>query len=107
VRGGRAKRYRHDPASGEKLVTGDREGHLLVAEALAGELRRRSERRQPGADSALTDVELWVSPEQWRELVRLGREVGERLHAAALPPNSPGAVRVSATVLLFEVENSP
>lgn len=107
VRGGRAKRYRHDPASGERLVAGDLEDHLLVAEALAAELRRRSGRRRPGADGALTDAELWVRPEQWRDLVRLGRELGVRLHAAALPPHSPGAVRVSATVLMFEMRGRP
>jgi len=102
VRGGWAKRYRHDPASGERLA-GDGDDHLVLAEALAEELRRRSEQRLPGAAGALTDAELWVSPQEWRELVRHGRELGEQLHAMARPPHSPGAVRVSATLLLFEM----
>jgi DNA-binding transcriptional ArsR family regulator len=103
VRGGRAKRYRHDAASGERLSAGDREDHIVVAEALAEELRRRSEQRLPGGPGAMTDAELWVRPEEWRELIRLGRELGEQLHAMARPPHSTGAIRVSATLLLFEM----
>ncbi|MCT2589668.1 helix-turn-helix domain-containing protein [Streptomyces sp. N2-109] len=103
VRGGRAKRYRHDPGSGEHLVAQSPEEHLLVAAALGEELRRRSAERSPAGEGELTDAELWIDPGEWQAIRQHARELGEELHAAARPPHTPGAVRVSATVVLFEM----
>lgn len=104
VRGGLAKRYRHDPESGSGVTASTREEHLLLAAALAEELRRRTAERRLDARGALTDAELWVDPEAWGRALRLAGELGSLLHEAAQPPHAPGAVRVGATVVLFEME---
>lgn len=103
VRGGRAKRYRHDPDSGERL-TSDHEGHLVVAAALGDELLRRTSLRQPGTRSAMTDAEVWVSPQVWRAALHHARQVGELLHSNAEPPRTPGTVRTSTTISLFTMD---
>ncbi|MCP2163852.1 helix-turn-helix domain-containing protein [Goodfellowiella coeruleoviolacea] len=101
IRGGLAKRYRHDPDSGPLPRPSDRQDHLLFASAMAEELRRRSGQRLLDAPASTTDAELWLPAEQWRELVAKANELGELLHRAAQPPGSPGAVRTSATIALF------
>lgn len=103
VRGGRAKRYRHDPDSGGQLVAQSVEEHLLVAAALGEELRRRTADRSPTGEGELTDAELWLDPAGWESVRRHALALSEELHGAALPPHSPGAVRVSATMVLFEM----
>jgi DNA-binding transcriptional ArsR family regulator len=103
VRGGRAKRYRHDPDSGSRVAARTVEEHQLMVSALAAELRRRTASRQLGAPSATTDVELWVDPEVWRQALAKAGELGALLHDAAQRPHTPGAVRVAATMVLFEL----
>ncbi|MBB4925759.1 helix-turn-helix domain-containing protein [Kitasatospora kifunensis] len=103
VRGGRAKRYRHDPQSGTTVnATTSGEFQLLTA-ALTDELRRRSGLRVAGAPGALTDAEFWVDPEVWQRAAQLADELGCLLHEAAQPSGTPGAVRVSATMVLFQM----
>jgi hypothetical protein len=80
-----------------------REEHRLLASALAEELRRRTARRLVGAPGAMTDAELWVDPAVWRRAGQLAGELGELLYGAAQRPHTPGTVRVSATVVLFEM----
>ncbi|WP_280726281.1 helix-turn-helix domain-containing protein [Kitasatospora sp. MAA4] len=104
VRGGRAKRYRHDPESGERVGATARAEHQLLAAALGEELRRRTGERVVGAPDALTDAELWVDPEVWDRALAMARELGALLHDAAKPPHHEGAVRVAATVVLFELD---
>ncbi|GAB3581502.1 hypothetical protein GCM10027445_53460 [Amycolatopsis endophytica] len=103
IRGGRAKRYRHDPASGERLVSGQ-EDHVAMAAALGEELRRRTELRSPRGRSTVTDAEVWVEPRVWQAAMHHARQVSELLHASAKPPRTPGTVRVSATVSLFPMD---
>ncbi|WP_035794109.1 helix-turn-helix domain-containing protein [Kitasatospora mediocidica] len=105
VRGGRAKRYRHDPESGERVGATSRAEHQLLAAALAEELRRRTAERVVGAPDALTDAELWVTPDAWAQALAMARELGCLLHDAARPPHELGAVRVAATVVLFELDS--
>ncbi|GLY66772.1 ArsR/SmtB family transcription factor [Amycolatopsis taiwanensis] len=104
IRGGQAKRYRHDPDSGER-ITGDGEDHVMLAAALGDELRRRTALRQLGAPGAMTDAEVWVSPEAWQAALHHVRQVSELLHEGAKPPRTPGTVRVSATISLFELDS--
>ncbi|MFE7132677.1 helix-turn-helix domain-containing protein [Streptomyces sp. NPDC057638] len=101
VRGGRAKRYRHLPESGERLPKGSGADHRAVASVLAEELVRRSRERLPGAAGDFTDAELTLTPETWRRVKEMAAELGQIMHEEALPPGTEGAVRVSATVMLF------
>ncbi|MEU5161993.1 helix-turn-helix domain-containing protein [Streptomyces sp. NPDC020875] len=102
VRGGRAKRYRH-PVDGPALPAGGPEDHVAVASALASEMVRRSGQRIPGLPGDLTDAELTVRPETWERARALAAELGRIVHEEALPPGTEGAVRMSATVLLFRM----
>ncbi len=108
VRGGRARRYRHvssstsHPAAPRELAATH---HMRVAEEefvslLASELRRRYPHRTDGPKTNV-DADLWVAPEVWQQVVDAIGDASAVLHAAAVPPRSPGAVRVSMTAALF------
>jgi hypothetical protein len=72
--------------------------------AVAGELKRRAQRVRPWAHRGhLTDAEHWVSPRVWQELKSTVDEVPEGLHRAARPPRAPGAIFVSATLVMLEM----
>lgn len=103
VRGGRAKRYRHDPASGGSVPGGSLDDYAVLAAAVSEELQRRSRERVPGAPGAFTDAELWLPPEAWNRVRELAEELGVLMHDSARPPGTPGAVRASATLMLFEM----
>lgn len=108
VRGGRAKRYRHDPDSGERLGGGAPQGvdaYLSLAGALGEELRRRTARRDTSVRGEMTDAEVWLPPQVWAEVREGARELSEVLHRQALPPGTREAVRVSATMVLFAMES--
>lgn len=109
LRGGEAKRYRHESSAlrfdvGAQTAadTGDVsvEDQLVYVEALAEELRRRSEQRTTGPGVS-TDAELWVHPETWRRVVQHVGQASSLLHAAAQRPRTPGTVPVSMTVAMF------
>lgn len=110
LRGGDAKRYRHDlsaepfdvDAESETIAVED---ELVFLEALVDELRRRARRRTDGP-SVSTDAELWVGPETWRRVVRHVGEASAVLHAAARPPRTPGTEPVSMTVSMFPLRRS-
>ncbi len=103
IRGGRAKRYRHDPDSGRRLTTRSPAEEQLLTKAIAGELVRRASQRAHGRRASLTDAELWVDPAVWARVLKQASELSGELHAAAQPPRTPGTVRVSASVALFEL----
>jgi len=100
---GRARRYRHEPVSGEKLTLERSADHQLLMAALAAELQRRSVEHRAGSTGTFTDAELWVDADTWSRALAAAREVGALLHDNALPPAGEGAVRVSATISLFEL----
>lgn len=105
LRGGEAKRYRHESSAQPFDVTatveaGPREERQLHLDALIEELRRRSAARADGPQLS-TDAELWVDPETWRRVVRHVGEASALLHAAARPPRSPGTTPVSMTTAMF------
>jgi DNA-binding transcriptional ArsR family regulator len=112
LRGGEAKRYRHQ-ASAEPFslaaaqsAPGDlREEQMEYYDALHAELQRRARRRGPGP-SVSTDAELWVEPEVWRQVVRRIGEASALLHAAAQRPRTPGTMPVSMTAALFPMKRS-
>ena len=107
LRGGEAKRYRHE-ASAEPFLLPPaqptsaalREEQAVYYDALIEELHRRARQRAAGP-SVSTDAELWVDPEVWRRVVRRVGEASALIHAAAQRPRTPGTVPVSMTVALF------
>lgn len=105
VRGGTAKRYRHDPGSGERVTPsgpGAAPGeYAALAVALGDELRRRTAQRDTSVPGDMTDAEVWLAPEVWARIRERAGELGEELHTRALAPGTEGAVRVSATLMLF------
>jgi DNA-binding transcriptional ArsR family regulator len=111
IRGGVAKRYRHRPdAEFEKpepkilASGGPTADHLLMYEALATELRRRSRSLMRAKGNHLTDAELWVDPATWAEVEKQVTQASRALHRAAVAPRTPGAIRVNATIALFRME---
>lgn len=100
---GRTRRYRHEPVSGEKVTGGDSADHQLLMAAVAAELLRRSLQHHAGSTGAFTDAELWVDPDSWSRALAGVRQVGALLHEQALPPGTRDALRVSATISLFEL----
>ncbi len=104
IRGGRAKRYRHDPASGEGLPSGDA-GVPALMSAMAAELVRRAALYEPDAVVAFTDAEFWIDAEASRAAEELIRAAGVLLADAARPAGSPGTQRVSATLAYFGMES--
>ncbi|QXV61884.1 transcriptional regulator [Amycolatopsis sp. TNS106] len=103
IRGGLAKRYRHDPESGSRFTSANpREEQLLIA-TMAEELKRRSEFRVPGKPGSTSDAEMWVDRETWKKALEHARELSDLLHSAAKPPRTRGTIPVSATVSLFEM----
>jgi DNA-binding transcriptional ArsR family regulator len=103
IRGGRAKRYRHHPDSGRRLTRRNPGEEQLLTKAIVGELLRRASQRAADRPASLTDAELWVDPESWARVVKQASALSQELHDAAQPPRTPGTVRVSASVALFEL----
>lgn len=109
LRGGEARRYRHESSSRRydpDAHTGERspESEEEYVEALIDELRRRARARIDGP--ALTaDAELWVDPQVWARIVRHVGEASALLHAAARPPRTAGTRPVSMTTALFPLRH--
>jgi DNA-binding transcriptional ArsR family regulator len=101
IRGGAAKRYRHVPASGERLDAHTGGSLPALAAALAAELTRRAARHAEGTRPVITDAELTVSTGTWIRAQELAREVGVLLHDDAARRPGDDDVPVSATVALF------
>jgi DNA-binding transcriptional ArsR family regulator len=103
IRGGRAKRYRHEPMNTPSSRSNDPTARQAMWRAVAAELVRRSPAQVVGAGvhQLTTDAELWVDPEIWAEVVAAAHAASERLHQAARPPHTPGTIRASATIALF------
>ena len=72
--------------------------------AMAEEMVRRAHLSQPGTRSHFTDAELWVSPDDYAEVEAAITAASVALHAAAQPPRTDGAVRVSLTAALFRMD---
>jgi DNA-binding transcriptional ArsR family regulator len=103
VRGGTAKLYRHNPAAGEHLRTSV--GFPLLAQGMGRELARRALEISDDEVPSFTDFEGWVDPETADRAVQAVRQLGELLHAGALPPGD-GAVRLAASLAVFRIRES-
>jgi DNA-binding transcriptional ArsR family regulator len=123
IRGGQAKRYRYlvgpEPkhTGPEPKHTGPEpkhtgaepagppgEAHALLYAALAAELRRRAGHLRHRSGNHLTDAELWVDPRVWTEVRQRVTAASTDLHRAAQAPRTPGTIRVSTTIALFEMD---
>jgi DNA-binding transcriptional ArsR family regulator len=104
VRGGKAKRYRHDPGSSARVARRDHGDELVLIDALSDELRRRAGLRRLDERAHSVDAELWVDLELWQEAVAMVRTAAQRLHESAKPPRTPGTVRTSTTVYMFQMD---
>ena len=101
IRGGVAKRYRYDATRDHAPNTPEQKQALFVA--LGHELIRRTAAGRFTAKGLLGDGEFWIDPEKWQEIrLKIGELVDE-LHAVAQPPRTPGTVRTSTTVAMFEM----
>ena len=105
IRGGTAKRYRHDAASGEVLGSGHADEHQALMGSLAAELIARSARYVSESEFVFTEAEVTVSSEAWKRIREMSREVGRLIHDEAMPSATPDGIRISATLALFEVSN--
>jgi DNA-binding transcriptional ArsR family regulator len=105
IRGGKARRYRHDPTTGSSLRTRGVEDHQAVVEALGVELRRRTAERDLGKPGHITDAELWVEPDVWDQVRAEVTTASQRLHREAKPPRTAGTVRVNATLVMFRMHD--
>ena len=108
IRGGVAKRYRYDalsePARGPDPDI-DRRAEFA---ALAHELLRRSAkaRFEVGANLG-ADGDFWVDPQDWSAIRDRIAAAVDDLHRAARPPRTPGTVRTSTTVAMFQQRAEP
>jgi DNA-binding transcriptional ArsR family regulator len=106
IRGGLAKRYRYDAERDRGEPKGrhaDAENRAMYA-ALADELVRRTAQGDFSGRGTMTDAELWVEPEVWREIRNRMVQLSRDLHAAARPARSAGSIRTSTTIAMFQME---
>jgi DNA-binding transcriptional ArsR family regulator len=110
IRGGVAKRYRYDAERDR-----ERERETMVGphhadtqralfEAVANELVRRTAEADWSVGGSMTDAELWVDPQVFREIRDRIAQASRDLHDAAKPPRTPGTIRTSATIAMFRME---
>lgn len=101
-RGGRERRYHRRelvlPAAGEPE-------RLAFMRVVVSEAERKLELADLSAAATTGDQDVWVDRPTWEGLVAEMRGVQARLQASAVAARSPGAVRVSASVLLFALRS--
>jgi DNA-binding transcriptional ArsR family regulator len=97
VRGGQEKRYRLAAQQG----TDGRADMLSSAAAASSEVRRRLLEGNPPGWDLFSDVDIWVDEQTWIRCARAVADAMEALHEAATDKASEGAIKVSATALLF------
>lgn len=102
-RGGKERLYRHLPVNQEQLESDDPQ---MTVRAVATELGRRLAIEPSQAWRLFSDAEAWVPLEVWTSVSATITDAMMRLHAAAQPPRSTGTVHVSATSLLFDINDA-
>ncbi len=111
IRGGQAKRYRHDwrrglessprpeEADGQDQQGPGQHGSSYI-KATADELVRRYAEQIPRSGN-LSDAELWVDAETYSRARALIEEASILLHDRAQPPRTPGTHRMNLTAAIF------
>lgn len=103
VRGGTAKKYRHNSASGESLTSGDSDGNRALMGSMSGELTRRAAQYVAQSPLVFTDAEVWVSADAWTRIQELTRDLGKAIHDSSGPNGGEGLVRIGATLAIFQM----
>jgi DNA-binding transcriptional ArsR family regulator len=108
IRGGVAKRYRYDAAHdiAHQRGTGPQsdEHDRALYVAMANELIRRTTEADWAGPKTLADTEAWVDPDVWRDITNRIAQAAIDLHNAARPPRTPGTIRTSTTVAMFQMQ---
>jgi DNA-binding transcriptional ArsR family regulator len=102
IRGGMAKRYRYDPARERTPNSPEQKRALYVA--LGHELIRRTAQGRFVDKGLLGDGEFWLEPDTWERIRATIAAAVDELHHAARAPRTPGTVRTSTTVAMFQME---
>ena len=105
VNGGIERRHRQvetpaEPVGDEPVTTED---WVALVTALGALLQSRAASVSPEA-KWFVDLELWVDPVDITRLRRRLDDVLAELRVAAVDPTTPGARRVSASAVLFEMD---
>lgn len=103
IRGGVAKRYRYDADSHRSQKPSDQDSAELY-HALANELIRRTALADWSGKKHMSDAEVWVDPETWVIIRDRIAEASRDLHKAARPPRTPGTIRTSTSIAMFQME---
>jgi DNA-binding transcriptional ArsR family regulator len=103
IRGGVAKRYRYDADREHGPKPAGDESRALY-HAMANELLRRTAHADWSGKRQMTDAELWVEPEVWLAIRDRIAEASKDLHKAARAPRTPGTVRTSTSIAMFQME---
>jgi len=103
IRGGVAKRYRYDPNHDRGPAPSSGQTRSVVT-AIANELVRRTASGHWQGHKVIGDAEIWVDPDQWSDLRERMSVLVRELHEIAQPPRTPGTIRTSTTVAMFEME---
>ncbi len=115
VRGGVAKRYRYvldcnaprEGRAARPTAAQATEEFPMIVAAISSELQRRSHHYRPSAANDIpndfTDLETWIEPEVWAEVVELVQRASSLAHRNARPPRTEGAIPVSFVASLFRM----
>jgi DNA-binding transcriptional ArsR family regulator len=104
IRGGNAKRYRYDAdRDRESFPPHAADSQRALYAAVANELIRRTAEADWSVGGTMTDAELWVDPQVFREIRDRIAQASRDLHAAAQAPRTPGMVRTNTTIAMFRM----
>jgi DNA-binding transcriptional ArsR family regulator len=97
-RGGRERRYRRRKLA---LPAPSEPERLAFMRVVVSEAERKLELANLSAPATTGDHDVWVDPGKWAAIVAEMRRLQSELQASAVTARSPGAIRASASVLLF------
>jgi predicted ArsR family transcriptional regulator len=99
-RGGRERLYRTVKGSPLSERT---DAQPLLVEAMIANLRRRVGDWRPHSAAAVSDADLWLTPEDWLDARTRLHDLTTEMHDRARPPNTPGTVPVGLSLMAFEM----
>jgi DNA-binding transcriptional ArsR family regulator len=99
-RGGRERLYRTVKGSPLSERT---DAQPLLVEAMIANLRRRVGDWRPHSAAAVSDADLWLTPEDWLDTRKRLHDLTAEMHDRARPPHTPGTVPVGLSLMAFEM----